>query len=839
MDNTIETPIVKRTLFSWVRTSSLPLQLLLLGIIVVLVFLRVLPLEMQKRIINDVLAQKNINLLIYYCLIYLSAVLGASLLKFLINWLQTLIGQKAMTDMRRQLYSHILRLPLSVFRTVQTGSVSASLITELAPSASFVGMAVAVPVMNVLTLLAFAAYLFWLNPLLAVITLSIYPIALFVIPLVQKGVNRANKERVDGTRRVADQITESVSGVNEVHAHGSFLTEERKYNRLVDHLFRVRVRWTLYRYGVKVLNNLFVSLGPVIVFILGGYLMIIGEIELGAIVAFLSAQEKLFDPWKELIDFYQVYQDASIRYKKSMQMFDYEPEFELTGKFAQADPFSGAIAVKDLEFSPSENVILLDKVSLEIEAGEHLALVGFSGSGKSTLAKCIGQLYPYTGGEVLIDEAPVAVLPKEQIVKTVGFISQSPFIYTGTINDNLLYTWRALGDYLGPDEQTPEPDLDDKIEVLQQTGLFVDVLRFGLNSVLPEGQRDGFAQKILNLRKSFQQNFSNELSEYVEFYHEDRYLYHSPIGENLVFGSPLKSEFDYHNLYKNPGFLGFLERSGLRFPLVETGAEIIRQTVDILGDVPDDELFFTNTPIRSFEYEECKRIGSSLEQSSAIELPEGDIGRLIEISLRFVPAVHKIMALQPLLEQMILSGRSTFKKWCQDHNPDGVTFYDSQKYISSQSVLNNIFFGNLAMNSQAIEERVNQCIVFLLIEEDLLESVARIGMDFHVGNNGDRLSGGQQQKLAIARVFLKKPTILIMDEATSALDNKSQARIQGVVEKWRGQRTVISVIHRLDLLSSFDKVAVMKAGKIVEWGTPAELKKQKGLLYELIHGKKH
>ncbi len=835
----MDKPIVKRTLFSWVKSSSLSLQLVLLVIIVVLVCLRVLPLEMQKRIINDVLAQKNVSLLVYYCLIYLSAVIGASLLKFAINWLQTLIGQKAMTEMRRQLYSHILRLPLSVFRKVQPGSVSSSLITELAPSANFVGMAIAVPFTNVLTLLAFAVYLIWLNPLLAVISLSIYPFALFVIPLVQRAVNKANKERVDGTRKVADQVTESVTGVNEVHAHGSFLTEERKYNKLIDHLLLVRIRWTLYRYAVKVLNNLFVSLGPVIVFILGGYLMIQGQIELGAIVAFLSAQEKLYDPWKELIDFYQVYQDASVRYKKSMGMFDYESEFKLSGATGGIDELNGSIEVKDLEYSPSENIRLLDKVSLKVQAGEHVALVGFSGSGKSTLAKCIGQLYNYTGGEVLLDGYAVAGLSKEQVVTNIGFISQAPFIYTGTINDNLLYSWRALEEYKQEGEKLPEPDLDDKIEVLQQTGLFVDVLRFGMNSIVEKGNDLQLEQKILNLRKSFQQNYSEDLSEYVEFYQDDTYLNHSSIAENLVFGSPLTSAYDFQTLSVNPGFLDFLESCGLRLPLVETGAEIMKQTIDILGDVADDELFFTQTTIQSSEYEDCKRIAEALERTASVDLPEEDISMLLRVALRFTPATHKIIALQPLLEQMILTGRKSFRQWCDTHTPEAIAFFDAEKFISSQSILNNIFFGNLAMNSPAIEERLNQCIVFLLIEEDLLETIADIGMAFHVGNNGDKLSGGQQQKLAIARVFLKKPKVLIMDEATSALDNNSQSRIQGVVEKWRGKCTVISVIHRLDLLVSFDKVGVMKAGKIVEWGIPATLKEEEGFLYELIHGKKH
>ena len=136
-------------------------------------------------------------------------------------------------------------------------------------------------------------------------------------------------------------------------------------------------------------------------------------------------------------------------------------------------------------------------------------------------------------------------------------------------------------------------------------------------------------------------------------------------------------------------------------------------------------------------------------------------------------------------------------------------------------------------------EKINQSIIHLLIEEDLLETIIEIGLKFQVGSKGDRLSGGQRQKLAIARVFLKTPTILIMDEATSALDNKSQTRIQNLIEtRWKGKNTLISVVHRLDIIKNFDKIAVMKAGKIGEIGTYDELIEKKGMLYELEFGKK-
>ncbi|NNK94874.1 MAG: ATP-binding cassette domain-containing protein [Desulfobacterales bacterium] len=191
------------------------------------------------------------------------------------------------------------------------------------------------------------------------------------------------------------------------------------------------------------------------------------------------------------------------------------------------------------------------------------------------------------------------------------------------------------------------------------------------------------------------------------------------------------------------------------------------------------------------------------------------------------------------MEKLILNGRQAFRDWCSDVSPGAVAFYKGSEYIQSQSILNNMFYGSLTTDSPNVQDRVDQCIVYLLIEEDLLEEVAAIGMEFNVGSSGDNLSGGQQQKLSIARVLLKQPNLLIMDEATSALDNKSQTRIQKLVEFWKGSITVVSVIHRLDMLSSYDKVAVMKNGKIIEWGEPKKLMAEKSVLHELIHGKGH
>ena len=832
-----DVPIVKQSLFSWILRGKLSLQLLLLLIILAMVFLRVLPLEIQKRIVNDVLSSGKFSLLLLYCLIYLGAVVTASVLKFAMNALQSVIGQRAMTEMRRELYQHILQLPLPFFRKTQPGVVVTSLVSELSTAGNFVGMAIAIPLSNILTLVAFGVYLIWLNPLLGVISLSIYPIALFVVPLAQRGANKANKQRVTVSQEMASQITESIIAIQEVHAHGAFRTEEHHFNTLIERLLRIRIIWTLYRYGVKVINNLFVGLGPVLVFILGGYLMMQGKIELGAIVAFLSAQEKLYDPWKELIEFYQVYQDASIRYNKIMSIFDKPIDLKLDQPPGAVADIGGTVEAHNLEFVTPEGVKLLDQINFKVEKGEHLALVGFSGSGKSTLAQCICQLLTYTGGVILLDNRPVADLSKEELVRDIGFIAQSPFIFTGTVNDNLLYAEHAIATFPASKSAVFEPTLDDKIMVLQQVGLFIDVLRFGLNTVLDQKKYPDLAEICLRVRKNFQENYQQELAGHVEFYREDHYLHHSDVAENIVFGTPQQDEWATCNLAANQQFTTFLKTCGLLIPLLETGSELLSQTVDILGDVPRENIFFEQTPISPGEYDACLQLHTRLQTVAVNQLEPEEQHQLLDIALRYVPALHKIIALQPLFAKLVLNGRKSFRSWCADTLPDAVSFYTDASYIDSQTILNNIFYGSLTTNSPTVENTVNQFIVQLLIEEDLLERIAGIGMDFDVGNKGDRLSGGQQQKLAIARVLIKHPKVLIMDEATSALDNKSQARIQKIVERWKGKCTVISVIHRLDMLPSYDKVAVLKAGKIIEFGTPEALISGKGALDELIHGK--
>ncbi len=828
-------PIVKRSLSSWILDGNIKLQTLLVVVILITVAIRVVPLEMQKRIVNDAINLRKIDLLITYCAIYLAAVVSASALKMVINVIQTKISEKATAGMRKELYHHVLNMPLNFFRHTQPGSVVNSLINELTIPGNFVGMAVAAPLINIVTLLAFFGYLVMLNPLLAVLSFSIYPVMLYLIPILQKRVNRDNKKRVNTSRKLSSKIVESISGIHEVQANGAFEIENNKYDSIVDGLMGIRIKWSIFKYLVKVVSNLFVNLGPFLVFIIGGYLAINGRLGLGSLVAFLSAQEKLYDPWRELISFYQVYQDAKVNYYKTMNFFDVEIESRI--KSEDRDPFELGldINVNGISLETEEGVKLLNDVSIDIAPGEHVALVGFSGSGKSTLALCLAQLYKYTSGNATIGNKEISDLTRADITRNIGLVSQSPFIFDGTIKDNLMYSYTSLyGEecvYEGP----CMPELDDLIHVLQQSGLFVDVLRFGLNAVIDEDHEE-YKPVIVKMRENFQNDFGESVKDWIEFFEERQFLSYASIADNIIFGAAVSNAYKNENLVKNQNFLNFLDDADLTRPLLTLGREIADQTVDILKNVKYDKVFFEQNPIQPEEFEDYEELVNQIRNKNLHQINKKQTTLLLELALRFSPGKHRVAVLPEFISNLILEGRYMFKERITEKDPDAVTFFRTDQYIQTQTIFNNIIFGVLKGTSPADQDRINKYMVELLIREDFLEKMIEIGMNYQVGTKGNNLSGGQRQKLAIARTFLKAPPIMILDEATSALDNNSQKRIQNVLSRqWKGKSTLIAVVHRLDIVKEYNKVAFLKAGKIVEMGTYDELMAKKGYFYELAY----
>jgi ABC-type multidrug transport system fused ATPase/permease subunit len=838
MDPSVQ--VTKRTLFSWVLNRHLKLQFLLLIIILATVASRVLPLELQKKIINDAIGMQNLHLLLLYSGLYISIVVLSGILKYAINLIQSYIGQQTLKTIRKDLFNHIISLPLPFFRKTPSGTVINSMITELNPVGDFLGQAISTPLVNILTFFSIVGFMFYLNPLLAVLSMVIYPATLIFLPLLQRKMNQANRRRINSNQDISGVIGESIGGVQEIHANASFRLEDRKFGTYLQGLYRNTLVLYAYKYGIKFYNNFFQSLGPFILFLVGGYMAIQGKMDIGAIVAFLSAYEKLYDPWKELMEFNQTFQDSRVRYYQVMNYYDLNPEYLALPEGRAPYAMDGRIDIQNLNYVVNGNIKLLEKITLSIRPGELVALVGFSGSGKSTLALCMAQIYNYTGGSLKIDDRELNQLTKADMAVNMGMVAQHPFIFEGTLRDNLLYSCEAqrLQGKPCPVQEGETEDLDRIIEVVQQVGLYLDVLSFGFRGTLDPDKDTEMISNILRARKMFRENFSQQVSGDFEFFNAEQYIQGYNVAQNLIFGASNKPGYTLDTLHTNPFFRSFLDQEELTEPLCALGYTIAVRNVDVISTLGKTPEVFADSPISQEEFEDYAELVSRIGTYSPEKLRSADQGMVLKLGLAFTPSSNTMGRMSAELKERIVQCRPRFRQRAEAEIPGVFQFYEEETYIVSESILDNILFGVIRSEVAGAEDRIKQRIMQVLIEEDVLDRVLAYGLKFNVGSQGDRLSGGQRQKVALARVFLKSPPILILDEATAALDNASQARIQGLLErKFKGVSTVISVVHRLDILKGYDRIAVLKSGHVLELGSYDELIAKKGGFYELVHGR--
>lgn len=531
-----DTP-VQRSLLSWSLEGDVRLQAGLFLASILSAGIRILPIDFQKRIVNEAIQDKDLDLLYIYCAGFLVSVLAGLGLKYGVLYLQSLVGEKILGRMRNAFFRHALTLPGSFYIKHGPGSVPAPLINQLGPVGDYLGNAWAVPLTNILTLLILAGYLAFISPFLALFSLCVYPLALVLLPRIQSLTNQANLERLTLGQELNGKITETFSGIDDIQAHSGYGIEQDAFADRTSRLRRIRIKWRLSKLGYKAVSNFFINLSPFFIFLAGGYFAVNGSLNMGELVAFLSAQALMFTPWTELMAHIQVRENARVQYRKVQSFFDQAPAQSDVPAAEPADPVKGDIEIKDLGLAYSDNTRVLDNISMNIKAGEMVALVGRSGSGKSSLMNCLAGKIRRYDGLILVDGKNLKEMNSPDLAPSMGLVSQFPYIFDGSLRENLLYPLKASGK--DPAAGSPDsPNRDDMILALQQAGLYPDLLLFGLNRVpRPEFYETG-GHGMDRMRDVVRGGLPPELKDQIRFFPGNTDLREFTLLEQILGGRP-------------------------------------------------------------------------------------------------------------------------------------------------------------------------------------------------------------------------------------------------------------------------------------------------------------
>jgi len=378
-------------------------------------------------------------------------------------------------DLRNALYSRLLRLSWSFYDRHQTGQLMSRATVDLQGVRFFLGYGLIFFGQHILTVVAASAILFFYNWQLALIPFAITPL---LVAIAYRYSRASHPILKDVQQRMADMTTvaeENIVGVNVVKAFAQEEREERKFAERSERVFTRSLDATRQRaFYVPVLSFL-PLLAQAAVLLVGGRLVVNGELELGAFIAFNIYVLMLVMPLRMLGMWIGTAQRAVASGERIFEILD-EPEEIADRPDARPLPAGdGRLVFDGVTFGYDPARPVLHGIDLAIDAGSTVALIGHTGSGKTTLTALVPRFYDVQEGAVLLDGADVRDVKLEELRRAIAIVSQDPFLFSTTARENI-----AFGVPGATDEEV------ERAARMAQAHEFVSALPEGYDTVIGE-----------------------------------------------------------------------------------------------------------------------------------------------------------------------------------------------------------------------------------------------------------------------------------------------------------------------------------------------------------------
>jgi putative ABC transport system ATP-binding protein len=809
----------------------------------------------------------RIHYLMLLCGAFLVTVLINGGFKYCINTYKGQLGERMLRRFRYQLYLRLLRFPLTHFQKTSAAQIIPMVTAESESLGGFIGDALALPAFQGGTLLTIIFFMFVQDPVLGAAAIALYPLQGYIIPKLQRKVNQLAKQRVRTQRVVADRIQESAAGIIQIHSNNTVKLHLTDFAALLGRIYDIRFEIYKRKFFVKFLNNFIGQLTPFFFYSIGGYLVIRGNLSFGALVAVLAAYKDMASPWKELLDFYQQKEATRILYEQIIEQF--QPAGLTDPQLMLDEPdviprLQGELVVSNLSLAEDERTRVVDAVTFSMRLDEHVAVIGQSGSGKSELALLLARLMRPTGGRITIGGRDLGEMPLAIVGERIGYVGATPYLFTGTLRDNLLLALRHRPirpaaydeaearrrarqveearrsgnidfdlhadwvDYAAAGVANVEELSARIVELLTRLDFETDVYNFGLRSRFDAGADPELTTRLLEARRALRERLAADgITNLVETFDPERYNTNASVAENLLFGTPIGPVFDFNALAGNHYVRAVLDKVGLTEDLIEAGRQVAATMTEMFAGLPPDHEFFDQFSfIGAEELPELSAILSAADAGGVAGLHPEQREMLLSLPFRLVAARHRLDILDDTMQQRLLEARHVFRRDLPEEAKGEIEFFDPERYNAAASLLDNILFGKIAYGEADAPVRMPALISELLDAMSLRATVIDIGLNYEVGTGGSRLSLATRQRAAIACALLKRPDLMILNEATTALDGYSQAKVDDGVRQDMAGRGLIWVLHRDNLARNFDRVLVMAGGKLQAQGTFAELTRQ-------------
>ena len=443
-----EKPRVNRAV-DWRRVAGffkpyLAQETAVLVCILVVALLGLLPPLVTKWLIDGPIAHKDLGGVALDVGLMVASALAAGFVGVYQGYLNSLVGEGIMRDIRTSLVDHLHRMPISFFTNTKTGEIMNRVSNDVDNIDNVVTGTLVSIVTNIATMVTTVVTMFLLNWVLALLALAVVP--LMILPLSPVGrrmyqIRKKTREKRDEIESIT-QETLSISGIVLIKSFVREAFERKRFFAVGTDLMGLEIKLAMVGRWFMAAITAMVVIGPAIVWLGGGYLSIAHGLSVGTIVAFVALLGRLYGPASTLAGVQVQIVSALAVFERIFDYLDMAPEDK---RAADAPPaielpnLAGDIRFEDVHFSYTPERVALDGVSLHVAPGQMAALVGPSGAGKTTITQLVPRFYDPQSGVVRIDGHDARDLDIHSLRSYIGIVTQETYLFHDTIRNNLRY----------------------------------------------------------------------------------------------------------------------------------------------------------------------------------------------------------------------------------------------------------------------------------------------------------------------------------------------------------------------------------------------------------------
>ena len=405
--------------------------------------------------------------------------LALILLIFAVTFVQVVllewVGQSVMHRIRLELFRHLLDLDLAFLETQPTGRLVTRLTNDVQNMHEMFTSVMVTLFNDILRLAGILVVLFFINVRLALLMMIFVPLSLVVTVVFARLAREKFRDIRSQLSRINSFIQEAVSGITIIQLFGRQAAIKGHFSALSQEYLQRTLRQIRLFAAFMPLTELLSSTAIGVILWYGGTEIIGRNLTIGELVAFLAYMRLFFQPLRELSQKYSIVQSALASAERIFTMLDREPQIREAPSPVSLDDIKGRLCFDHLTFGYEDDKPVLHDLSLTVEPGKTVAIVGTTGSGKSTLISLLMRFYEPQQGTISIDGVTIDKLGLKELRTTIGVILQDVFILQDTLLANIVMDSGCSREYV--------------LEVLQQTGMsrFLDLLPDGLDTIIGEG----------------------------------------------------------------------------------------------------------------------------------------------------------------------------------------------------------------------------------------------------------------------------------------------------------------------------------------------------------------